>query len=88
MIISNQIINTVIRLKIRSCYRRVPSAIWEIFSEFLIFFNLIGSHQASELTGKYEKREKYLSILHGTTCDNYFIVKCLLKVYLIMLCIS
>ena len=23
-----------------SCYRMVPSAIWEIFSEFVIFFNL------------------------------------------------
>ena len=23
-----------------SCYRTVPSAIWEIFSEFLIFCNL------------------------------------------------
>ena len=25
---------------IRSCYRMVPSAIWETFSEFLIFCNL------------------------------------------------
>ena len=25
---------------IRSCYRTVPSAIWEIFSEFLIFCSL------------------------------------------------
>ena len=28
---------------------------------------------------KYEKRGKYLPILHEATCDNYFIVKCLLK---------
>ena len=27
-------------LVISSCYRTVPSAIWEIFSEFLIFYNL------------------------------------------------
>ena len=51
---------------IRSCYRTVPSAIWEIFSEFLI-------------TAKYEKRGKYLPILEEATCDNYFIVKCLFK---------
>ena len=28
---------------------------------------------------KNEKRGKYLLILHKATCDNYFIVKCLLK---------
>ena len=28
---------------------------------------------------KYEKRGKYLPTLHEATCDNYFIVKCLLK---------
>ena len=39
---------------IRSCYRTVPSAIWEIFSEFLI-------------TAKYEKRGKYLPILEEAT---------------------
>ena len=32
-----------------------------------------------EIRKKYEKREKYLPILNGATCDNYFIVKCLLK---------
>ena len=58
---------------IRSCYRTVPSAISEIFSEFLIFCNL------SEIIVKYEKRGKYLPILHEATCGNYFIVKCLLK---------
>ena len=54
---------------IRSCYRTVPSAIWEIFSKFLILRNLF------EITAKYEKRLKYLPILHEATCDNYFIVK-------------
>ena len=34
-------------------------------------------HEASEITAKYEKRGKYLPILHEATCDNYFIVKCL-----------
>ena len=53
---------------ISSCYRTVPIAIWEIFSEFLIFCNL---------TAKYEKRGKYFPRLHEATCDNYFIVKCL-----------
>ena len=49
----------------------VPSASWEIFSEFLTFCN--------EIIAKYEKRGKYLTILHEATCDNYFIVKYLLK---------
>ena len=53
------------------CYHTVPSATWEIFSEFLIFCNL--------LIVKYEKRGKYLPILHEATWDNYFIVKYLLK---------
>ena len=57
---------------IRSCYRTVPNVIWEIFSEFLIFCSC-------EIAAKYEKREKYLPILHESTCDNYFIVKCLFK---------
>ena len=47
----------------------VPSAIWEIFSEFLIFVSL--------LIAKYEKEGKYLPILQEATCNNYFIVKCL-----------
>ena len=53
-----------------SCYGTVPSAIWEIFSEFLIF---------CEIIPKYEKRGKYLPILHMATCDNCFSVKRLLK---------
>ena len=57
----------------------VPSAIWEIFSEFLIFCNLFTSLSASEIIAKYEKRGKYLPMLHETTCDDYLIVKCLLK---------
>ena len=57
-----------------SCYRMVSSAIWEIFSEFLIFCNLF------EVIVKYEKRGKYLPILQEPTCENYVIVtECLLK---------
>ena len=32
-----------------------------------------------EIIEKYEKRGRYLPILHEATCDNYFIVKCLFK---------
>ena len=35
--------------------------------------------QVSEIITKHEKGGKYLSTLHEATCDNYFIVKCLLK---------
>ena len=35
-------------------YRTVPSTIWSIFSEFLIFCRLI-----TEIKAKYEKRGKY-----------------------------
>ena len=34
---------------------------------------------SSDIIAKYEKRGKYLPILHEATCDNYLIVKCLLK---------
>ena len=32
-----------------------------------------------QIIAKHEKRGKYLPILHEATCDNYFIVKWLLK---------
>ena len=47
-----------------NCHCSVPSAIWEIFSELLLFCKLRG---------------KYFPILYKATYDNYFIVKCLLK---------
>ena len=64
-----------------TCYRTVPSAICEIFSESLIFRNLFHepSGEANEIIVKYEKQGKYLPILYESTCDNYFIVKYLLK---------
>ena len=37
------------------------------------------SHIMQLLTAKYEKREKYLRILHEATCDNYFIVNACLN---------
>ena len=57
----------------------VPSAMWEILSEVSYFATYFTSLQASEITAKYEKRAKYLPILHEATCDNYFIVKSLFK---------
>ena len=62
-----------------SCYRTVSSAIWEIFSKFFIFCSLFTSLHASEILARYDKRGKYLAILHEAMCDNYFIVKCLLR---------
>ena len=59
---------------ISSCYRAVSSIIWEKISEFLISCNLF-----SKKIAKYDKWEKYLPLLHKAACDNYFIVKCLLK---------
>ena len=34
---------------------------------------------AFEIIMKYEKQGKYLALMHGVTCDNYFIVKYLMK---------
>ena len=60
--------------EISSCYRRLPSAIYEIFSKVLISLQFI-----FEIIAKYEKRGKYLPIFQEVTCDNYFIVICLLN---------
>ena len=49
------------------------------FASFPYFATYFTSLQASEIVAKYEKRGKYLSILHEATCDNYLIVKYLLK---------
>ena len=49
---------------------------------FRVSYNLRLISKISEtrkIIVKYEKREKYMPILHETTSDNYFIVKCLLK---------
>ena len=40
IMINDRILRKNERIMISSCYRTVPSAIWEIFSEFLVFCNL------------------------------------------------
>ena len=51
---------------ISSCYRTVPSAIWEIFSEFLIFWNLfhepLGEINSSKI---WETRKIFANIARG-----------------------
>ena len=64
--ITEQVMHLTNASSMCSCYRTVPNAIWEIFSKFLIFVEIIA---------KYQKRGKYLPIMHEATCDNYFIVK-------------
>ena len=49
-------------------YRTVPSAIWEIFSEFFSYF------ATYYYIAKYETRRKYLPILYEATRYSYFIV--------------
>ena len=76
-------------LTISSCSHTMPSAIWEIFSEFLTFCNIFKeplgewknrkTYEARKIIAKYEKQGKYVPILHEATYNNYFIVKCLLK---------
>ena len=48
-------------------------------SDFPNYATYFRSLLASEIIPKYEKREKYLSILHEATCDDYFINRYLLK---------
>ena len=55
----------------------VPSAMWEVFSEFHMLQLIIRAIR-QEIIAKYEKRGKYMPILHKATCDNYFSVKCFL----------
>ena len=56
--------------------RGSKSAKWEIFSEFLIFCSLFREPLESEITAKYEKRGKCLTILHEATLN-----ACLNKMY-------
>ena len=62
-----------------SCYRTLPRATWDVFSEFLIFVTYFMSFKTSGIIAKYEKRRIYLPILQEVTYNNYFIVKQLLK---------
>ena len=49
------------------------------FASFSYFTTYFLRLQASEIKATYEKQRKYMAILYDSTCDNYFIVKCLLK---------
>ena len=52
---------------VSSCYRTVPSVIWEYFPSFWYFATYFTSLQTSEITEKYEKRVKHWPILHEAT---------------------
>ena len=49
----------------------VMSAIWETFSEFLIFCNLFHEPLEEWIKANYHKRGKCKPIFHEATCDNY-----------------
>ena len=79
----HQILNLMMIVKLNRHY--VVVIVWcrvqygKYFPSFSYFVTYFTSLWASEIIAKYEKRGKYLPILHEATCDNYFIVKCLLK---------
>ena len=56
---------------VSSCHQMVPHAIWENFLRFPQFA-IINNR-------KIWKARKMFAILHEAICNNYFIVKCLLK---------
>ena len=56
-----------------------PVQYGKYFSSLSYFATYFTSLQVSEIIAKYEKRGKYLPILHEAMCDNYFIVKSLLQ---------
>ena len=64
-----------------SSYRTLPRAIWEIFSELLIFCNLFHELLDDWNNSKIlETRKVFANIASGNiTCSIYFIAKCLLK---------
>ena len=59
---------------IYSCYRECRVQYGKYFPVFSYFTSLV-----SEIITKYEKREKYFPILHKTKCDNYIIVRYMLR---------
>ena len=54
---------------ISSCYRTAPSAIWEIFSEFLIFCNLL--HKPLGKWNNSKIREMRKIFVNIARCNNY-----------------
>ena len=57
-------------MRICSCYRMVPCALWEVFPELLIFTNLFST--------KRDTRKIFVDIALGNL-GNHFVVKWLLK---------
>ena len=68
--------------------RTVQSAIWLIFSSFLIFYHYFTRLKAREIIAKYEKRGKFQPILHDKPCDNYFIAILYYILYFVMTTLS
>ena len=66
---------------IRNCYPTVASSIWEIFSEFLIFCNLLHEPLGEYITAKYENRGKYLPKLHEHAITTLSLNAYLKKIY-------
>ena len=65
-----------------SCYRTMPSAVWEIFSEFLIFCNLfhepLGEWNNSKI---WETRKIFANIVQGSAITTLSLNACLNKMY-------
>ena len=57
----------------------MPSAIWEIFSEFLILRKLFHEFLIEWNNSKIWEMREIFPIMQEKTCNNYFTVKCLLK---------
>ena len=67
---NNQYVIAITRWRFQ--YRKCPA-------NFLCFANCLTSFQASKIVPHYEKQKEYFPILHEAIWNNYFIVKCLLK---------
>ena len=69
-------------LAISSCYRTVPSAIWEIFSEFLISCNLFCEPLDEWNNSKiWETRKIFANIVRGSAITTLSLNACLNKMY-------
>ena len=53
-----------------SCYRTVKSAIWEIFSEFLIFCNLLQNMRSDEKICQYCAMQRATTTLSLKACQS------------------
>ena len=60
---------------ISTSYRTVPSPIWQIFFEFLMFCNLYHKPIGEWNKGKtWETSKAFVNIARKLTCDNYSII--------------